>query len=343
MDHPEGPALSVVVVTRDRYRTLRPIVAALQRQTIAGTLEVVVVAPDRARGAIPTGEAAPFLSSQVVPVGPIVNRGLAAAGGVRAARAPIVALSENHCFPEPDWAARTLEAHQGPWAGVGPAVENANPESCLSLALHAAGYGMFQRTEPVERRRELPLHNSSYRTELLLRFGTDLENLLSDERRLQAALLEKGQAFLFDPRIVKWHINEATWPLIAGLGYAGGRRYGGTRAKDWPLWKRLGYALAFPLLSVPIALEVRSKLPRDGSGRHREPWLSLVVWIYACTHATGEAASYLGAPAAEFPFVEEDEFLIRERLGDRDLHHPDVAALVSLLDQPVETPPARVP
>ena len=199
MHHLDGPALSVVVVTRDRFHTLRPIVDAFRRQTIAAKLELVVVAPDLEVGAIPADEAASFFSSQVVAVGPIANRGLAAASGVRAARAPLVALSENHCFPEPEWAERTLEAHDASCTAVGPAVENANPETSVSLTLHAAGYGMFQPGDEPGTREELPLHNTSYQRDVLLGFGEDLDYLLADERRLQQALVEADHTLVFDP------------------------------------------------------------------------------------------------------------------------------------------------
>ncbi len=325
------PAISVVVVTRDHYQTLRPIVAALRRQTVARAVELVVVAPDRIAGAIPEEESAPFAAVQVVPVGQIHNRGLAAAAGVRAARAPIVALSENHCFPEREWAERTLNAHQSSWAAVGPSVENANPGSSVSLALHAAGYGAFDPRAPAETREELPLHNTSYRRGLLLEFGDDLEWLLEDERRLQKAILDRGGELYFDPGTTKWHINEATWNLLAGLGYAGGRRYAGTRSTGWPVLKRWTYAIAFPLLSLPIAVHIRRQLPMDGSAASREPWVSLVVWLYALVHAFGEAVSYVLGPRTDFPFVEDDEFLIRERLGGKSMR-TEIAEFVSLLD-----------
>ena len=44
------------------------------------------------------------------------------------------------------------------------------------------------------------------------------------------------------------------------------------------------------------------------------------------------APAVLAAQAPVFPYVEDDEFLIRERLGGRPLKRPEVAALVALLD-----------
>jgi hypothetical protein len=330
---PSGPepALSVVVVTRDTFQTLRPIVAALRCQTVARSIELVVVAPDEMAGAIPAPEASAFHSVQVVGVGPVTNRGRAAAHGVLVARAPIVALSENHCFPAPDWAERTLESHQGAWAGVGPAVVNANPETRLSQALHAMGYGPFPRSGSPHIVSELPLHNSSYRKDVLSSELGELQELLGDERNLQRALRERGLVMCFDPRPVKRHINEATWRLLVGLSYASGRRYGGTRSRDWPVWRRAVYVLAVPLLSLPIARNIWGKLSSAGDVQ-KGIRLAGVIWCFALLHAVGEAVSYVRGACKEFPFVEDEEFLIRERLGGHAIRNPEIAALVARLD-----------
>ena len=328
---PPEPALSVVVVTRDTFRTLRPIVGALRIQTIAKRIELIVVAPDEAAGAVPESEASAFHSTRVVGVGPVTNRGKAAAHGVLVARAPIVALSENHCFPALDWAERTLEAHEGPWAAVGPAVVNANPETVISRALHAFGYGGFPQSGSPRVVTELPLHNSSYRRDVLHYPLDVLQDLLGDERNLQRHLLEQGQVMRFDPRALKRHINEATWHLLIGLSYDSGRRYGGSRSQRWPLWRRVMYVLATPLLSLPIA---RTHWSKTSSARDAQKGLRLavVIWCGAFLHALGEAASYLMGACEEFPFVEDEEFLIRERLGGHALRDPEIAALVARLD-----------
>ena len=328
------PSLSVIVVTRDEYRTLRPIVGALRRQTVVGQIELLVVAPDEAAGAIPASDASAFHSTRVVGVGPVISRGKAAAHGVLAARAPIVALSENHCFPDPEWAQRTLESHRGPWAGVGPAVANANPESLISQVLHAFGYGPFPRSGSPGIVAELPLHNSSYRREILSKNLGELQDLLGDERKLQSTLRESGQLLYFDPLPLKWHINEATWGLLAGLSYDSGRRYGGSRGRHWPLWRRVVYVLAAPLLSLPIARNVWAKLSPSGEVR-KGVRLAAVIWSGALLHALGEAVSYVRGGREEFPFVEDEEFMIRERLGGREITKPEIASLVALLDEPI--------
>ena len=323
------PSLSVVVVTRDDYRTLRPIIASLRLQRGAKDMELVVVGP---RGAVrvPPADMVGFHSVRVVEVGSVTNRGQAAAAGVLAATAPVIALTENHCFPEPEWAERTLASHAEGWAGVGPAVGNANPESELSRAMHAFGYGQFPLLADSREVEELPLHNCSYRADVLPRELDRLGMLLSDERRLQLALRQGGHVFRFEPRAVKWHVNEATWRLFVGLSYNSGRRYGGTRAAQWPLWRRAVYTAATPLLSLLIARSTWSKHTQAEAGSDLH--LAIVIWLGAVAHAVGEAVSYSRGARSTFPFVDDDEFLIRERLGGRAVTRPTVASLLSLLD-----------
>jgi len=327
------PKLSVVAVTRDTYRTLRPVVASLACQAIASGIELLVAAPDMEAGAIPASESAAFHSCRVVPVGPVSNRGRAAAAAVLAAQGPIVALTENHCFPLHDWAERTLEAFAPGRAAVGPAVTNANPSSVTSRVLHAAGYGSFPADGPPEEREELPLHNSSYRADVLRSYGDDIGDLLADERRLQRALRRDGHTLYFDARARKRHINEATLRLLLRLAYDGGRRYGGARARDWPTWRRLAYGLLSPALSVPIAANVRGKIAADtGSGRSG-PSTALVAWLWAMVHALGEGTAYLTGEIDEFPGTELDEFMIRERLSSHGVSDPEIREWLELLDR----------
>ncbi len=325
-----GPDLSVVVVTRDNFRSLRPIARALRDQTIADRIELVIAAP---RGAVadPPPDAAAFHSVQVIEVGPVVNRGRAAAPAVLAAKAPVVALTENHCFPTPHWGERVLASHAQGWAGVGPAVGNANPESRLSLAMHAFGYGQFPRAAVAHEVEELALHNSSFRRDVLPQDLETLEDLLGDERRLHRALRDQGHTLRFDPAVVKWHINEATWTLLGGMHYYSGRRYGGTRSAHWTIRRRALYTVLAPGLTLPIARNLWVKLPPAGEIPRDLP-LALLIGVCALLQAFGEAGSYLRGPQEEFPFVEEEEFFIRERLGGRPLTRPEVAAFVALLD-----------
>lgn len=325
--------LSVVVVTKDTARTLQPILACLQEQTIAGEMEVVVVAPDEEAGRANPPFAEGFGKYTVVPAGPVKNRGGAAARGVLRASAPVVALTENHCFPDRDWGERTVAAHRrGGWAGVGPAVMNANPETKLSLVMHAAGYGMFPDTAsggPVD---QLPLHNSSFDRRVVEELADDLEFLLEDERRFHARLLERSETLYFDPSIRKLHINEATWGLMAGLVWDSGRRYAAGRSEDWPRAKKLAYGMASPLLTLPILRNQWALLSQSGIPGAGSPMAASIAAAWSLGHAIGEGSTYLFGAPGEFSFTEDDEFMIRERLGGVPLSDERIRGYVEMLD-----------
>ncbi len=76
---------------------------------------------------------------QIVRVPRIASRGQANAAGALAARAPVVALAEDHAYPAADWKEALLEDHQGPWAAVGLRVLKANPGTLVSWADFVVG------------------------------------------------------------------------------------------------------------------------------------------------------------------------------------------------------------
>jgi cation diffusion facilitator CzcD-associated flavoprotein CzcO len=127
-----GPALAVILPA-DRLETVRESLEALRAQTVAGRIELVVVGP--ATGAIEeVAEQAGFHSVLAVEHDLLPSLAAARAAGIVAARAPLVALAETHCFPHPEWAEALIETHRAPWAAVGPVVENENPRWATSGA-----------------------------------------------------------------------------------------------------------------------------------------------------------------------------------------------------------------
>ena len=117
---PSDIKMSLVVVSPGNYSTIRMTVSFLAEQTMCGLLELVIVAPSRDELGLLVSEVAGFHSVQIIEVGAVVFRGRASAAGVRAARGPIVAMVENHAFPQRGWAEALVEAHDGPWVGVCP-------------------------------------------------------------------------------------------------------------------------------------------------------------------------------------------------------------------------------
>lgn len=127
-----GPALSVVVPTRDRPAALERCLGALARQT-APSLEVVVVDDaSRDAGAVRGAIACACPSARVVR-GP--GRGPAAARnlGVRAARGATVCFTDDDCRPDPEWAARLAAACDG-GAAAGTTLADPAAGRCAATA-----------------------------------------------------------------------------------------------------------------------------------------------------------------------------------------------------------------
>jgi glycosyltransferase involved in cell wall biosynthesis len=128
----DGPALSVVVPTRDRPAALERCLGALARQT-APSLEVLVVDDaSRDEGATRAAIARAYPAARVLRGtgrGPAAARNL----GVRDARGATVCFTDDDCRPDPDWAARLATACDG-GAAAGTTLADPAAGRCAAAA-----------------------------------------------------------------------------------------------------------------------------------------------------------------------------------------------------------------
>jgi len=253
-------ALSVVLVAGSGLAGIARTMRHLRAQTVRDRIELIVVAESaRLLDAVALGGDS-FAACRIVEVGPIRQRGDAAAKGIRTATAPIVAMIEDHSYPEPEWAEAFLRAHEGPWTIVGPAVANANPEYVASWVNYVLTYGIFAPPLAAGERDLLPWHNSAYKREALALFSDRLGALLEWEGSLQDELRASGHTLYLEPAARTHHANVSRGWSTLGLNVQRGRIMGAQRAarERWPYWRRLVQAAAFPLFPV---LHLRYTLP----------------------------------------------------------------------------------
>ena len=111
-----GPEVTVVVPTHDRAERLTRLVGALEDQHMApGAFEVIVVDDGSGDATRATLEALVARATVDVKAVHIARSGPAAARNVgwRAARAPVVAFTDDDCVPDPDWLRTGLAALGG--------------------------------------------------------------------------------------------------------------------------------------------------------------------------------------------------------------------------------------
>ena len=325
------PELSVILPTADDYSTIRRTVSALRAQTVQDRIELVIVGPTDDPGMIES-EVAGFASVRVVNAGPLQTSNKYRAAGIRVAAAPIVALAEDHCFPDPDWAEALIDAHRGEWAVVGPVLRNANPRSMTGWANLLLEYYPWLDGAARAELNDLPGHNSAYKRDLLLAYGDRLEELFEVEAVIQRDLRERGHRMLLEPAARTSHLNFSRVSSALRLRFHAGRSFAGHRTMGWSAAKRLGYVLGSPLIPLVrlarIVGMVRSSPTYSGLFPKVMPMLTLSLLV----DGFGELIGYVSGPGGAARVLGSIEFN-RARFMDA-ADRRDFAAALARLDSP---------
>lgn len=253
------PAMSVVLATPDTFETIKPTLSHLQKQTVCERLELVIVCPHRQTLDPDESCLTGFFGYKIVEISSFDSIGQANAAGVQAASAEVVALAEDHCFPEPEWAEHLLAAHAGPYSVVGPAVKNANPGTAVSWADLFIGYGLWLWPTHAREVDLLPGHNSSYKRSVLLEYDDQLVPMLNAETVLHWDLHAKGHRLYLEPQARVAHTNFALWRSWIPIQFYNGWLFAGQRAIGMPWWKRAMFVAGSPL--IPFVRLVRIARP----------------------------------------------------------------------------------
>jgi hypothetical protein len=262
--------MSVILLTPDRYETIRSTVNCLRNQTVVRQLELIIVAPSGAKLELRENELQDFLRHRVAEVSNMDAVGAARAAGVRAASAPIVAFGEDHSFPRRTWAATLIAAHQQSWAAVGPVLRNANPASNVSWADFYIPYGQWADPTPAGEVHHLPGHNSSYKRDLLLEYGSNLDTMLEAESVLHWDLRRKGHRLYLASDAKTAHINFAHFGVWSAVQFHAGRVFAASRTQneDWRFPRKLLFTLGSPLIPLVRFWRVAREMLRPGRHRH---------------------------------------------------------------------------
>jgi hypothetical protein len=257
-----APALSAIVVVPDTYDTVRNTMKHLQAQTAARQIEIVIVKPMRLQIGLDESDLKPFHSWQIVEAEGIHSIAQGFTAGIRKARAPVVALTEDHSYPDEKWAELFIAAHKQPYAVVGPRMCNGNPGSMLSWADFYQAYGEWTHPVSSDVVRHLPGHNSSYKRDVILAFEKELEILMEAESVLHRHLQAKGYKFYLETGTGTSHLNFDTWSAWIPARYYTGRQFASTWAHSWSWPRRLLFTAASPLIPWIRLWRVQNRVRR---------------------------------------------------------------------------------
>lgn len=333
----KAPDLSMIVVGRDGILSLHPIITCLAEQTIADRIEVIAVLPKDEDLGLHDAVVNAFFDIKAVAAGPFTNRGEASSHGVPHTRGRVIGFFENHCFPDPDWAEITLRHYDDETvSGVAPIVENGNPEWGLSWACYSTGYASLV-TDTLKEVEGMPNHNTTYRASELKRRENRLLELLKHESALQGEIRAEGGRFLTDPAARTKHLNEGTWWLSVGINFVNGRMYGAKVGPDKSWSERIARAIAFPLAAAPILRNNLNWLANVPGPKTKDLQFYTGLIAMSLARAFGEACGYLAGMPDHVKFLEDEEFMVTERLGKHTLSDPRLAGYVALVSQGAKT------
>jgi GT2 family glycosyltransferase len=287
------PEMSIVIVTPDRYETIRRTILHLRSQKARDLLEVVIVAPSKDELGLIESEVKDFLQCCIVEVGPIHSTAKARAAGIRQASAPVIALVEDHSYPCPGWAETLIAAHRQPWAAVGPVVCNANPGSLTSWTNLLLEYGPWLDPREAKSVDHLPGHNATYKRSHLLAYGPELEAMLEAESILHWDLRAKGYELYLEPEAKTSHLNFSSILSSIPLRFYAGRLFASTRARHWSLFRRFFYFTSSPLIPLVRLLRIIRELRRPGRPRNLLPSILPALVIGLILDGAGEMIGYV--------------------------------------------------
>ncbi len=315
----DTPLLSVIVavvsdtIERPNAAHLEPCLEALTAQTGAPAMEIVVpyhpstAGMDRVRGRFPSVRFIPAgdLKTYTGRTGNREHHDELRARGLAAARGSILALIEDHGAAAPDWAARLVEAHAGPFAAIGGAIEN-GIDAPLNWAVYYCDFLRYQNPLPEGDAALVSDANVSYKRE-------DLEAVrpvwreIFHEASVTEALRGAGKRLGMAPRAI---VDQRRLGLRMGMAlrerFIWGRSYAATRARLADTPRRIFWAVFTPALPFLMLLRMTSM-----ARQKRRTWAAFVkafpyTAALSVAWSCGEFLGYVsgraqsgGAPAAE--------------------------------------------
>ena len=288
--------LSIIIISPDGCATVRRLTDALAAQTVRNELELVYVLPSKLLHEVEILDLEGFAAIQAVTNDEMDSTARARAAGVRAARSPVIAFTEDHSLPDPGWAEALIRAHQNGWSVVGPAVKNSNPLSLLSWANFLIEYSDW--LDPVQggETHHLPGHNSAYKRDVLLGYGEDLSRWLEAESLVHWDLRTRGHRLCLEPAARTSHLNFSRFGASLMLRFHAGRLFAGMRRRGWSVPLRATYALGSPLIPLVRLARIFRSLCSPGRPLRLLPRLLPAMLVLLAVEAFGEMTGYIFGP-----------------------------------------------
>jgi hypothetical protein len=216
--------------------------------------------------------------------------------GLRLAKAPIVALLEDHGTPSATWCDSLIKAHrESAAAAIGGAVENGR-DRLLNWAVYFCDFGRYQNpvpTGPVEFASD---SNVSYKRGPLLSIKQQWYEAYH-ETSVHWELRRRREQITLDPKMIVFQTRNLKIMPALFERFVWGRSFAGTRSSEIIRSKRLVFAFFSFLL--PFVLTARIAVRGFGKRRHLPKLFAALplIFVLETIWASGEFVGYVTGKA----------------------------------------------
>jgi len=225
--------------------------------------------------------------------------------GLAAARADIIALTEDNTEASADWCAQILAQHaERENAAIGGAIDASADADALAYAVYLSDFARYQSPLPETTSPYLSDVNVSYKAAAIARVR-HVWSPSFHETGVHAALVEQGERLWASPKIRVTHSRQGLrFGEALRERFAWGRLYAAKRIGELSALHRWGLAFAMPLL--PPLLLSRAIATTWTRSRERGrllrslPFLGALLVSWSCGEAVG---IWTGRPSAGSPRV----------------------------------------
>lgn len=288
----EEPTISITVSTVQGWPAIRANIASVEVAAVAAGGEVIVT--DGSGHAAPQpGELAAMTIWRTDPGASVFKLRSQA---YRLARAPIVAITEDHCFVPPDWATRMLAAHAAhpEAAAIGGSVE----DGATRTGFDWASYFVVQarNAPPIPNGpsdRIAGAVNVAYRRAALEGMD-DYNGLGAIDALHQQAVARSGGILIADDSIRVVHVQSLGRRGTIAIHYHSGRAFAGfiRNRMDRVAWKLCLGVVVIPYIRFA---RITSVLRRKGYGTTiGRVWPMILILLLA--QAAGQIVGFLAGP-----------------------------------------------
>ena len=207
----------------------------------------------------------------------------------------VVALLEDHCTVEPDWAERVMEAHRGDYPVVGGSIENAACERLVDWAAFFCEYSRFMPPIQEGQVESVPAANATYKRWVLEQVLPDLESGTWDFM-MHKRIRELGMEMYASGGMTVHHRLSASLGWFLSQKYHFARSFAGKRFSGASRLSRALYGAGAVLLPFVLTQRIASDVWRKR--RHlSELALSFpILLLLLLAWGFGEGVGYILGP-----------------------------------------------